>query len=564
MGLSPDVLYRAVYDDVSPWCGMVDEFQHVPFPGCSYKQYASSYLLHSVIRKWIPSDAREADAKAYEAFTEANNSCKDWFFNPRWEIDIVVLGEIRRILDDFFHPGGKPLISSYFDLLKSGRPGPGVNIGAEGTSFYTKYLASPLSTTSLYLYEEYKNYSDWIPFLSEAECLRYEKFGSPSVVSGSRASFVPKTSKSSRMICIEPTLNMFYQLGLAAHLERRLGQYFGIDLARQPEVNHALAREGSISGKYSTIDLSSASDSISLRLCELVLPGWFFELLLVLRSRTCEVKSKQVPLFMVSTMGNGFTFPLQTIIFSAIIKAVTNIFGSPDFGWSCFGDDIICRREIFDRLVHYLALFNFKVNLNKTFSEGPFRESCGSDWFLGQPVRPVFCRKLDLPYDIMVTLNQLNDWSSYTGIPLRNAVRVLLKSLAPKFRNFVPFDSSYDSGIRVPLALASGHSYDGNLSFVYKTWERRPSRLTISEGGVRSPDGFSKTLWFNPPGLYCSFLFGELRSLSIMVRHDRKMFRKRLRCSPYWDYIPTGSRTNGVRLSWQQWETAVAINLAKT
>jgi hypothetical protein len=357
---------------------------------------------------------------------------------------------------------------------------------------------------------------------------------------------------------------MFYQLGLAAHLERRLGEYFGIHLAKQPNVNHTLAREGSISGKYSTIDLSSASDSISLRLCELIFPKWFFELLLVLRSRTCEIGSQQVPLFMVSTMGNGFTFPLQTIIFSAIVKAVTNIFGDTTWGWSCFGDDIICRKEIYNRLISYLALFNFKVNPDKTFSEGPFRESCGSDWFNGQPVRPVFCRKLDTPYDIMVTLNQLNEWSAYTGIPLRNSVRVLFRSLAPKFRNFVPFDSSYDSGIRVPLALLNKVSYDRNLSFVFKTWERRPSKISVLEGGIRAPDGFSKSLWYNPPGLYCSFLFGELRSLNIMVRHDRKMFRMRLRCSPYWDYIPTGSRINGMRLSWQQWETAVAINLAKT
>lgn len=564
MGLSPDALYQAVHSDVFHETGSLENFSSTPFPGCRYRQFASSYLLHSIIRKWIPKDTRSADANALATFTMANNRCKDWYFSPRWEVDLLVLGEIRRILDDFFHPGGKPLIGSYFDLLKSGRPGPGVNVGSIGTSYYTKYFASPLTTTSEYLYEEYRRYCEWIPFLSEAECLRYEKFGSPSITSGSRCSFVPKTTATSRMICIEPSLNMYYQLGLAAHLERRLEGYFGINLATQPSVNHRLAQVGSKTGEFSTIDLSSASDSISLRLCEMLLPKWFFELLLTLRSHTTEIDGKQVPLFMVSTMGNGFTFPLQTIIFAAITQAITTIFGrGSHYSWGCFGDDIICHTSLYGRLADYLALLNFNVNPSKSFSEGPFRESCGADWFYGQPVRPVFCRKLDTPYDILVTLNQLNEWSAYTGIPLRNTVRLLFRSLSPKFRNFVPFDSAYDSGIRVPLNLVDA-KFDHNQSFVFRTWERVPSKLTIYEEGIRAPDGFNRTLWFNPPGLYCSFLFGELGSLSIMVRHNRKMYRKKLRCSPYWDYIPSGSQTNGVRLSWQQWETAVAINLAKT
>jgi len=564
MGLSPFALYNAVYSDVTHEIKDFENFSHIPFPGCTYRQFASSYLLSSIIRKWIPVDSREADASALRTFTVANNSCKDWYFKPEWEVDLVLFGEIRRILDDFLHPGGKPLIGSYFDLLRSGRPGPGVSLGSIGTSYYTKYFSSQLSTTSLYLYEEYRRYADWIPLFSEAECLRYEKFGKPQVVSGSRCSFVPKTNATSRMICVEPAVNMYYQLGLATHLEERLKSYFGIDLSSQPEVNRRLAQQGSLNGTLSTIDLSSASDSISLRLCEALFPRWFFELLLVLRSRTTEINGQPVPLFMVSTMGNGFTFPLQTIIFAAITKAVTNVFGHSAFEWSCFGDDIICRKEISLQLIRCLALLNFKVNPGKTFFEGPFRESCGSDWLYGQPVRPVFCKKLDTPFDTLVTLNQLNDWSSYTGIPLRNTVQFLLKSLSPKFRNFVPFDSSYDSGIRVPSSILDTKRFDRNLSYVFHTWDRRPNRITILDTGFRCPDGFNKSLWFNPPGLYCSFLFGELRSSNIMVRHDRKMFGRKLRCSPYWDYIPAGSLINGVRLLWQQWETAVAINLAKT
>jgi len=565
MGVNPVALYSAVYKDVSKLLLGNENFSHSEQAWCAPRQFSASYLLSSVIRKWIPRDSREADRVAYDAFTSANNSCKEWNFSPKWEVDLLVLGEIRRILDDFFHPGGEPLIGSYFDLLRSGRPGPGVNVGSIGTSYYTKYLASPLSTTSLYLYEEYRRYSSWIPFLSEAECLRYDKYGSPAIVSGSRFSFVPKTSKTSRLICIEPSLNMYYQLGLGAFMTERLRIYFNVDLATQPKVNSRLARQGSIDNSYATIDLSSASDSISIRLCEMLLPRWLFELLLQLRSRTATIGSETVPLFMISTMGNGFTFPLQTIIFSSILSAVSSIFSQREEHktWSCFGDDLICHRFLYDRVKYYLNLFGFRVNVEKTFFEGPFRESCGTDWFSGQPVRPVFVRKLDTVQDVFVAINSLNDWSSYTGISLRNAISFLLSLIRPKDLTFVPFDSAMDEGVRVPLSVWRP-KVDRNLSFVFKTWYREPSIIRILDAGVRYPGKLKGLEFYNPPGLYCSFLFGELGSAGIMVRHNRKIFRRKLRCSPYWDYIPVGSCTNGVQLSWQQWETAVAINLAKS
>jgi len=563
MDISPVALYGAACSDLCRYADLEFSLDHRS--DISVRSFASSYQLSSIIRKWIPKETDIADKVALEAFTSANGRCARWKLSScLWLKDEQILGEIRKILDNFFHPEGQPLISSYFDLLSFGRPGPGVNVGSLGTSLYTKYFSSPLTSTSEYLYEEYKRFCEWIPFLSDAECLRYEKFGLPSVTSSSRCSFVPKTNATSRMICVEPSLNMFYQLGLAFHLEKRLQESFGICLGTQPKVNHRLARVGSINGSFCTIDLSSASDSISLGLCEYLLPKWFFELLLTLRSPSTLIGGKRVPLFMVSTMGNGFTFPLQTIIFAAIVQAVNTCKGIPNNSdsYSVFGDDIICRKESFDQIVSTLQLLGFSVNLNKTFSKGSFRESCGADWFHGQPVRPVFIRKLDTPFDIMVAINQLNEWSTYTGIPMRYTVLYLYGFLGRKFRTFVPFDSQMDSGIRVPLAFIDPR-YDSNQSFLFKSWERRASSLKVFEGSIRTPNGFRGTLLFNPAGLYCSFLFGELASGSIMVRHDLKRFRSRLRCSPNWNYIPSRSETNGVKLRWQQWETAVSINLDK-
>jgi hypothetical protein len=263
-------------------------------------------------------------------------------------------------------------------------------------------------------------------------------------------------------------------------------------------------------------------------------------------------------------MGNGFTFPLQTMIFTAILRACCHShYGRIGYyPISCFGDDLVCPIEIYRKVIRCLRMMGFTPNPSKTFFECPFRESCGTDWFHGQPVRPIFVKKLDSPHDYMVALNLLNEWSAYTGIPLQGTIHMLFQCIPRQFRAMVPFDSSYDSGIRVPLTLVRPR-YDRNLSFVFYSFEKRSVKITVGEQGIRAPRGFKGELLFNPPGLYASFLFGELVSFEIAIRHNRSLYRRKLRVCPYWDYIPTGRVTNGVALSWRQWETAVAINLAK-
>jgi len=559
MGLSPDALYHAICSDVSHLALRGNPEDYV---GLSYKQYAATSLTYNIVRKWIPSDPTLADAAAYESFVAANNRCKEWVLPDLSLMDSMILAKMRKIIDDFCHPQGELLVQSYYDLLRRSRPGPGAAIGAIGTSFYTKFMASRLTVTSEYLYHMYRSYTEWLPSYGEAEEYRRQKMGSHSIVNGSRCSFVPKTSATSRMICVEPSLNMFYQLGLGAILEDRLRQSFGIDLTIQPEINQRLARVGSLDGSLSTIDLSSASDSISLRLVENLFPRWFFELLLSLRSRCVDIDGKSHPLWMISTMGNGFTFPLQTVIFSALLKAVSDFHQGQHCGtgtFSCFGDDLICESFCFPTVVRVLGHLGFRVNTSKTFTQGPFRESCGADWFLGQSVRPVFVKKLATPSDLLVTINRLNAWTAITGIPLRNTYALLRSRLARKFLTYVPLDSAEDAGIKVHSFFINP-KYDGNLSCIYRCHERVPSRIRIGEGEVRLPNG--RKCMYNPQGLYISFLYGELVSSTIMVRHDLRRYRTRRRVTPNWDHLPLDRHTNGLYLSTEQWKTALLANLS--
>lgn len=530
-------------------------------PGIGYKQFVSSYLEKEIIRKYIPSDSTKQDQVAKDRFLQSNEDCKNWELRLERLMDDYLIGNFQYEIDHFFFPRGDLLFSSYIQILDRARTGPGSSVGAKGQSMYAKLFASPLTTTRQTLYTMYKAYARLFTQFSEAELIRYTEYGDASYVNGSRSRFVPKTDTTSRMICVEPSLNMFFQLGLGQLMEERL-RSIGIDLSVQPEVNRRLAQLGSKTGSFATIDLSSASDSISLKMCARFLPQYLYDTLLELRSPFTTIDDKRVELNMISTMGNGFTFPLQTVIFSCVIRAAFRTAGfepgSAGEDWSVFGDDLICPKKIFGQVCRLLKLLGFTVNSSKTFHEGPFRESCGADWFYGQPARPIYVKSLDSPQDILVAINSLNAWSAYTGIQLPQAVTYLIGLLPYKYRFTVPFEWNVDSGIRVPLRFASAKN-DSNGSKVFTHFIPKASFLRIGDGSIHGAKRVRELL-YNPAGLYCSFLYGELSNYKISVRHDRTRYSTKRSCTPRWDYMPADSLINGVRLSWQQWETAVRLN----
>nr|UJQ85880.1 MAG: hypothetical protein 3 [Leviviridae sp.] len=206
-----------------------------------------------------------------------------------------------------------------------------------------------------------------------------------------RLSFVPKTLKTDRSIAVEPSLNTMFQAGFGSHLADRLKRV-GVDIRDQTR-NQRLAREGSLTGALATLDLSSASDTVARELVFHLLPiDWAIALDFF---RTSEVEYKngdQVRVFRLqkfSSMGNGFTFPLETLIFWALTAASTQVVGCRADDVSVYGDDIICPVEAYPLLCRVLHAAGFIPNEKKSFASGPFRESCGKDYISGIDIRPV-------------------------------------------------------------------------------------------------------------------------------------------------------------------------------
>lgn len=266
--------------------------------------------------------------------------------------------------------------------LIEGRFGPGATFGDKGrlTTIPDKIETGIESTERVSELSAFIEHTAWY----RASCKAYLRQHPWRYVRGNRFTTVPKDASKDRGICIEPTANIFLQLGVGDVLKHRIRRA-GVDLLHAQPVHQLMACWASRTGSHATIDLSSASDTVAMSLVKYLLPHDWFELLSTLRSPFTFLQGKWVRLEKFSSMGNGYTFELETLIFASLAHAC----GAGDFGidFTVFGDDIIVPTGVASDLLALLGYCGFVPNKNKTFTAGYFRESCGGDYFNGFPVR---------------------------------------------------------------------------------------------------------------------------------------------------------------------------------
>lgn len=236
-----------------------------------------------------------------------------------------------------------------------------------------------------------------------------------SVVRANKIVTVPKNAKTDRVIAIEPCMNIYVQKGLGGVIRNRLRQV-GVDLNDQRK-NQRLAREGSLDNSLVTIDLSSASDTVSIEIVRQLLPPDWVIALEMTRSPAGKLPSGEIITYQkFSSMGNGFTFELESLIFWALCSAVRSLSSERDRRMAVYGDDIIVPQGISSAVCDVLEFAGFSVNKKKTHVDGPFRESCGKHYFRGTDVTPIYVKDRVDTYPRFIWLyNQLKRWS-WTGV----------------------------------------------------------------------------------------------------------------------------------------------------
>jgi hypothetical protein len=252
---------------------------------------------------------------------------------------------------------------------------------------------------------------------------------------GNAVTFVPKSAKTDRPIAVEPRWNIFFQKGMGRYIRNRL-KHFGVNLDYQG-LNQALATYSSYTGKYATIDLASASDTVSKEVVLALLPEPWLTVLAAMRSPSYRLDGEWKSYHKWSSMGNGYTFELESLLFWALCSSVNE-------DVAIYGDDLVVPTESFETIVRVLEFCGFKVNTEKSFSSGYFRESCGQDAFNGVSVTPIYWKE---PLDDQGTLtlvNQITVLSTRLGSPelrapsLKKVWKALVYQLPKRFQQRGP------------------------------------------------------------------------------------------------------------------------------
>nr|UJQ84886.1 MAG: hypothetical protein 3 [Leviviridae sp.] len=368
-------------------------------------------------------------------------------------------------------------------ILDEGSHGPGATLSSRGNRVtpYYKYMDFPYTVTpsaAPYALAAISRNPRWLDILESSGRRRviptltmpqYQKemqifSDCVELVNSDRVTFVPKDMKTHRPIAVGASLNVYLQLGVKAVLEDKL-KAVGVDLTDQSR-NRDMAYQasrycmvGNVENvnQFSTIDLASASDTISYELVKKLLPSDWFALLCDLRHESGDLDGSTCVYSKFSAMGNGYTFPLESLIFWALAKAAILEDGGvcrvSDIG--VFGDDIIIRYKHSSAVISALSWAGFLVNQEKSFLSGPFKESCGADYFMGKNVRPFYLKREVQTYeDVYFICNSVaaladnqKDRTGYSSCYSR-----AISDIPKGKRRYAPLTSRDDTALQVPLS----------------------------------------------------------------------------------------------------------------
>lgn len=206
-----------------------------------------------------------------------------------------------------------------------------------------------------------------------------------------RVIVVEKNWKGGRVIAAEQTSRQFVQQALGRVMIDRLKRKASIDIT--DAARHILFLKDRLSDAV-TIDLSDASDFLSVKLVAALFPREWCRALFASRSPKLAVQGSVIKTKTFASMGNGFCFSVLTVVCGALCAHASGRWRSYK-DWSVYGDDIIIISRHYDKVRQLIMRAGLVINDDKTFTpDCPFAETCGVDyWRLTRTnVRPKYFR----------------------------------------------------------------------------------------------------------------------------------------------------------------------------
>jgi hypothetical protein len=389
-------------------------------PRAFYAQYAPSQFFERYFYAEELGSSKALQDQAKETFLE--NVRRGWAYNvilplktKGWFRSVIATAQlkIQRVLGEFS-------IEAVFAECGHG-PNSTVTVRKRNAFLDRKYLNLSGTEGALRAFAEYLHWDENL----NAEFTRLQdlpagEYLKPEEVPGNALSFVPKKWNKLRTMSAEGTLNQFFQLGTGRVIQTRLRKC-NIDLSTQPDVHRRLVK---LMSRYpeigdATLDWSQASDRIWSSLVQMLVDGDWYSWFDQIRSPVTTFGEGEVyDLPMIGTMGNGFVFPLQTLVFWGLLTSLAEVMDIRSVGISVFGDDCIVPIALVPWVEVLAKELGWSLNSEKSFSEGRFRESCGLDAYMGRNVRPFF---IERPEDVK-NRNALKSWSYVVFNGLRRSL----------------------------------------------------------------------------------------------------------------------------------------------
>lgn len=213
------------------------------------ESFFRDYQAVELLRKLdLPSETARLEEKAIQTFFECEAACyitnqrlkplcQNYYGEERYLIPFIQ--ECKDFIAEVLGPVPNTLLPGFGKGATYGDRVPFTTIpdklSSRPTVTYDCYsVVQQLLEETAWSHAMWECNSDWAP-------------RPPEFIRGNRFTTVPKDTQKRRGICVEPSLNVSYQLAVGARLKQRLKLKAGLDLSGAPSENIASG------GKYYTV-----------------------------------------------------------------------------------------------------------------------------------------------------------------------------------------------------------------------------------------------------------------------------------------------------------------------
>jgi len=372
------------------------EFREEPFPSkwcVEPYRFKCMYQMENLFKRYIDSSvsSKQLETDCLQSFADFQSELRPPEISS---VTYLVLRKARSIIKSILGE------FSITELNQNVRFGKRANVGVPYSNSYLDVKMETLTGSC--------DHKEWFnQYLAEDDLLRhictgksYKHALSSTPIDCLTATAVPKSWKSHRIVMPDTVLGACYSAALGDMVSDRLAKV-GLNI-RYLQSRHArIVRKASEHMKVVTLDMSKASDLFTAELVNRLLPRKWYNAAKFGRISNVKVGDQTLHLRSFMAMGIGFTFPLQTLMFYAVLKSIALLVGKKG-RISVYGDDCIYPTSMHKYVLSIFPKIGFRINQDKTFSDLPFRESCGEDSYKGVDVRP-FQPELEFSGDMNTT-----------------------------------------------------------------------------------------------------------------------------------------------------------------